>query len=241
MLVYAMLALCALVIAVIVYRYDLYDREPWWLLIVACAIGAAGMWLAGKIQVAVMSSGGRTAAEHFDTVLALAASTTEEAVKLLTVAFIAVAFRRWFNDPLDGLIYGAFAGLGAALQESVGVVAELSGQEVLPAHEVVRLAGHLVMGGIGGFGLGMWPFRRRGWGGRQPSGRWVWAAAGCFFAAWALHFMWDVVAFAADRQGRMTPMLSVSAMVLMISGLLLFRGLVGIGARRSRTVFNAGR
>ncbi|MBX3356996.1 MAG: PrsW family intramembrane metalloprotease [Phycisphaeraceae bacterium] len=237
MLVYAMLAVSALVIAVIVYRYDLYDREPWWLLVVATALGAAGMWVAGRVQVMLISAAGSLAAEHFDTAMALVAATTEEANKILGVAVVAVCFRRWFNDPLDGLVYGSFAGLGAAILESVGVVSEAAHEGVLPAHEVVRLAGHLVMGGIAGFGLGLWPFRRRGWNGRHGPLPWVWAAAGCFLAAWTLHFLWDLVAFAAERRGRMTPMLTACAMTMMLGGLLLFRGLVGIGAARSRAVF----
>ena len=35
MLVYGCLALCALVLILMVYRYDMYDKEPWYMLVLA--------------------------------------------------------------------------------------------------------------------------------------------------------------------------------------------------------------
>lgn len=59
MLLYAMLALCALLIGLLVYRYDLHDREPWQMLLLAVVMGAGGMFLAGASR---SSSSGRSSA-----------------------------------------------------------------------------------------------------------------------------------------------------------------------------------
>lgn len=221
MLVYTTLAACAVLTAVIVYRYDLHSKEPWPLLLLAAALGAAGMWIAGRAQVGVLRWGGSVAARDWNLAMAGVAATTEELAKVLSVAVIALLFRRWFDEPLDGLIYGAFAGLGAAVQESVVHLAGLEPLQSLPANEPIRLAGHLVMGGIGGYGLGMAVVWRRAW----PA-----ALAGTWTAAVLLHFSWDLVAFAALDAGHMTPRLKAFAIVLMVAGLLVFRWFVAAGS-----------
>ena len=48
MAIYLVLALCALGIAAMVYRYDMYDREPIFLLLLAAAAGVGCFWLAGN-------------------------------------------------------------------------------------------------------------------------------------------------------------------------------------------------
>jgi hypothetical protein len=50
MVFFVALALCALVTASLVYRYDLYEHEPLPLLGVAIALGAGCMWVAGLVE-----------------------------------------------------------------------------------------------------------------------------------------------------------------------------------------------
>jgi RsiW-degrading membrane proteinase PrsW (M82 family) len=141
-------------------------------------------------------------------------------------------FRRHFNDPLDGLIYGSFAGLGAAIEESITVLGFADGPILLPGQEPVRLAGHLIMGGIGGFGLGMRPLADRRWH--------LWALA-TLAAAALLHTLWDVVAFHAhdhaDLHARASPWHTAAGVLLMLAGMVVFRWLVRRGAALSRRVF----
>src|SRR5690606_3183208 len=92
-----------------------------------------------------------------------AAAVTEELAKLAVVWAIALLWRRQFNDPMDGLIYGSFAGLGCAIEESVGLHGWPTGAALLPLQEPIRLLGHLVMGGIGGFAVGLWRIRFAPW------------------------------------------------------------------------------
>ncbi len=168
-----------------------------------------------------------------NTLWALYAGVTEEVGKVLAVLAVMVLFRRHFNDPLDGLIYGSFAGLGAAIEESIAVLGFADGAILLPGQEPVRLAGHLIMGGIGGFGLGMRPLGVRRW--------YLWALATLAGAA-LLHTLWDVVAFdahdRADLHGRATAWHTASGVVLMLVGMIAFRWLVLRGAAHSRRVFD---
>lgn len=224
MLLYATLIACAALFAWQVYRYDIKDREPIPALAMASFFGAAGMWLAGLVQLVVMRELGDFGVNNFTICMSAAAAVTEEIAKFCAIIMVIGLRPRWFNDPLDGLIYGAFAGLGAALLESVFLLASRP-SGFLPVTEPVRLAGHLVMGGIGGFGIAYLKLGRRGWKPRLASG---------LFAAIALHFAWDVIAFDAAARGDMTPGHTVGSMLLMLAGFISFRGMVRLAAGEKR-------
>ncbi len=230
MLLYGTLALCALVLAVIVYRYDLYDREPLLLLALAATLGMAGMHVAGMAQVYFLLRAGDDGINSHWLISALAASH-EELAKALVVLVIGLAFKRIFDDPMDGLIYGSFAGIGAAVEESIAAVSQLHPGEGLPPAEVLRITGHLVMGGIGGFGLG---FLWRGW-------WWPAAAAVSLAAAMALHFGWDMVAVPANDTGEMSVTQRLFALGVMLTGLGCYAALVHLGSAMSRARYAGGR
>jgi hypothetical protein len=67
-------ALCAGLTALLVYRYDLYEHEPIPLLAVAVALGAGMMRLAGRVEASALSRMGHVSA--YD-VAALAAFAEE--------------------------------------------------------------------------------------------------------------------------------------------------------------------
>ena len=221
MILYATLALCAAFTGVVVYRYDLYDREPWPLLLLCATLGAGAMTTAGRVESVAF----RSWPHQGDAATALLAAAIEELGKVGVVAAIALLDRRDFNDPLDGLIYGSVAGLGAALEESVGFLRGAAHTPaLLPGSEVVRIAGHLVMGGIGAFGLGALRLRR-------PRA-WAWLLSS-FAAAVALHFLWDWMSLSPVEQA----LQALRASALMLGGLLLWRRLVTIGLSWSQAVF----
>jgi len=226
MILYLTLALCAAIFGWQVYRYDLHDREPIPALVLAAALGALAMWLAALAQLALMKKFGALgiSSDHWGVSMSLVAAVTEELAKLAAVVMVIGLRPRWFNDPLDGLIYGAFAGLGAAIEESLVV---LSGHTapMLPATEPVRLAGHLLMGGIGGFGLAYLKLGRRGWQGRLAAG---------LLAAIALHATWDIVAFDAADRGGLTPWHTIAAMTIMLGGMVIFRSMIRLAAGEKR-------
>ncbi len=235
-LLYAMLAYAALVVGYVALRYDLYDREPWYAIAGAIIVGAGLMWLAGRAQGAFIHW---AAVAHpswmHNLTFALAAGISEEVAKLAAVLAVALAFRKHFNDPMDGLVYGSMAGLGAAIEESILVMGIPGAPTTLPAQEPIRLAGHLLMGGMGGWGLGLMVVASR---------RWVVVALACLAAAIALHTLWDWIAFSAahavESGGRQSPWHTLGAMGVMLAGLAMFRWLVAVGSRRSRERFLHG-
>lgn len=232
MLLYLTLALCALLASLLVYRYDMYDREPWSMIAVTILIGAAVMWVTGRIEDETIGLL-RRAPAFAEAVpprvsLALVAATHEELARLLIVAGIALCARKTFNDPLDGIIYGSVAGLGMAIQESVQYLSDWKAIGSLPPTEFLRLLGHLVMGGITGFGIGM---VRMGF---PRAVRWL---LGCLVVAISLHFAWDWIALTARDAPVMLWWQKLLATLLMLWGCLFYGVLVITGSDRSREIF----
>jgi RsiW-degrading membrane proteinase PrsW (M82 family) len=229
MIVYLTIMLCALVLGLMVYRYDLHDREPVVLLLLVFVIGFYGMRGAGHLEDAIF----RALDDGVPSIglLAVVAGAVEESLKLLLVLAVALTFRTHFNEPLDGLVYGAFAGLGMALEESFHY---LSFTELGPSttgQEIVRLLAHHLMGGIVGFGVGMARFRVR---------RWPLGLAGCFLASFSLHVLWDVVAGLQLERLTTTGYHQAAAIALMMAAVILFGFLVTIGGNWSRERFAPG-
>ena len=134
-------------------RYDLYEREPWPMLVLAGAVGVGVGWSIGFLEDATLARcGGSNAGPA---VLAGIAAVEEELARLAVVVAIAVLLPRQLNDPIDGLIYGSIVGLGMACEESREVLSWSDPSWLLPGTEPVRLLGHLVLGGITGFAVGM--------------------------------------------------------------------------------------
>jgi RsiW-degrading membrane proteinase PrsW (M82 family) len=225
-LVHLTLIGCAVAAAVLVLRYDLYDREPWPLLLGAAIAGAFVMWTIGFVEDATLarcchSVGGPA-------VLAGIAAVEEELGRLAVVLAVAICFPRQFNDPIDGLIYGSIVGLGNAVEESREVLSWMDPTWFLPATEPVRVLGHLILGGITGFALGMARLRMRDW----PI-----ILAQCVTMSIGIHFVWDWIAFTVRDRGTITLRQSFASIVLMIVGMAVYGTLVVRGSRRSREVF----
>lgn len=227
-MIYVVLLFSAVVIGALVYRYDLYDREPWYLMLLAVALGYGAMAALAHVEDWTLNA----VAAPDDSPLppALVAASHEELAKLLVVVLIALAARRQFNDAMDGLIYGALAGLGMALEESVAILRELHMRWPLPNGEIARLFGHMIMGGIGGFGVGLAAVKFRGWPVKLLGG---------LLTAMALHFFWDWLC--APSLGPCEPCLwrNWLAVGIMLSGLVIFGALVRVGSELSRLRFAA--
>lgn len=218
--------LCAGILALLIYRYDLYEKEPWPLLLLTFVAGGITGWLAGRIEDAVLigmrERGGDLITQ------AMLASITEELLKLAVVLGVAFVFRNEFNDPLDGLIYGAFAGLGAAVEESYFYV-QLAGDVgiALIGTELIRLLLHIFLGGLAGFGVGLARFRVPYW-------------PGIFLAALTadllFHFGWDYFCGIPAQSAESALGQRFIAIGLMLAALVCFGVSVWWGSRWSRQV-----
>lgn len=220
---YVALGFCALLAALLVYRYDLYEREPWYLVALAIVLGAAGMRLVGAIELVSL------VLVDSDVAVAALAALHEEAARLVLVLGIALVFPRQFNDPMDGIVYGSMVGLGMALEESYYLLGFVASPDVLllPV-ELVRLLGHMVMAGIAGFGIGL---------ARTHVSGWAAQLARCALVAFLLHFLWDWIALAASEPSMLTSLQTMASIALMLFGIFFYGSLVVVGSRLSKQRF----
>ena len=157
MVSYLVLALGGLLFGAMVYRYDMHEREPWWMLVGAAVAGGVLMWGAFELELLIQGLAG---ASDRSVLKAALAGTIEEAAKLAVPVVILVFMKKHFNDPMDGLIYGSLAGLGAAVFEGAWYqwfVPALEGATIANTHgpNAMRLLMHTLWGGIVGSALGL--------------------------------------------------------------------------------------
>jgi RsiW-degrading membrane proteinase PrsW (M82 family) len=217
---------CAICLGVLVYRYDLYEREPWFMLLLAAGLGVLGCWSIGYVEDYALERlpGGETIL-----IQAAVAGILEELVKLTAVLLIAQLVRSQFNDPFDGLIYGAFAGLGFGVWESLFYIKLMPAAPLwmISGQEAVRLLLHLLLGALTCCGLGLARFR-------VP--HWPWLLAGWCSAAMAIHFLWDFTCGLPSRYEEGAAHQRTIAILLMMTATVLFGITVVFGARHSRRV-----
>jgi protease PrsW len=102
---------------------DRYEKEPAWLLATAFFWGAVpaallSVGLELLLDLPLSAWGGEGVAAHLISVT-ISAPLVEESLKGIALIGLVVAFRREFDDVLDGIIYGGMIGLGFALTENV--------------------------------------------------------------------------------------------------------------------------
>lgn len=218
--------MCAILALGLVLRYDLYNREPWFMVLAAVGLGALVMWPMGKLEIWSLETLGLHERAPVGGLAAVAA-THEEAARLIIVAMLALFVPRHFDDPMDGLIYGSLVALGMAVEESISFLGR-DDVGMLPGSEVIRLAGHIVMGGIGSVAIGMARMRLPRW----P----VWLVVTFGFSV-ALHFAWDCLALGAMVRDGMELGERLLSVALMVSGLFAYGVLVVLASDWSRRHF----
>lgn len=208
-----------------VYRYDMYEREPWYMVLLAVAMGFALMQGIGYVEEFTLGLFNDSSSAFSRAVVA---GTHEECVRLLAVMGLAILIPSQFNDPMDGIIYGCLIGLGMAIDESIFFLQLGGNPDYLPPNEIIRLFGHLLMGGITGFAVGMFRMKMKFW---LPS------LLGCFSFSILLHFVWDIIAFTTGEMGMATPWMKFWTIIVMLSGIFFFGFLVVLASEWSRRIF----
>lgn len=230
MLIYLTLFTCAALMVLLVRRYGLYEREPWYMIVLAVAVGIGLMWTAGQVEDWILPRFQLTPDMRAEK--AAIVTLIEETAKLLVVVVIARLFPRHFNGALDGLVYGTLGGLGMAMEESMMYLRLTPDKDAMTlGTEVVRLFAHALMGGLLGFavGLTMRP------GDEPPAHRKVLLPFACIAVAMIVHFCWDYIAYAAQIAAAMRVVL----MLLMLSLMLVWGATVAYAIELSRKVSRA--
>jgi RsiW-degrading membrane proteinase PrsW (M82 family) len=170
LLSWALLALYAVPVIIVIFALDLYEREPLSLVIGAFLWGAFAAtsmsifanqgWGLALIDWFGFDFAGRWAA-------ALTAPLTEEITKGVGVVLIYLIARREIDDLMDGFVYGAMVGLGFTIVEDVFYFVNVFGGDFLGVLQgfFVRviasgLYGHVLYTGLFGMGVAFFVSRR---------------------------------------------------------------------------------
>ncbi len=183
---------------VFIWWLDRYEREPFWVVLIAFCWGGVGGTLLGCILSVTMSI---PAAELIPTayadvlMVAVIAPFAEEFTKGLI--FVLLVFTPYLDNETDGLIYGAAAGLGFAAVENMLyflATAAAGDPEVFYATVVMRTLFtalvHAISTALLGYAIG-YVRHRRLW----PR-LWLWPIIGYVLAV-ANHALWNFLVFAS--------------------------------------------
>lgn len=191
-----LLAIYALPVFVLIYRLDLYEREP-----VSLALGAF-VWGAFAATSLSLSAAGwdQVVADAFGATFsgrwgpAITAPLVEETLKGVGVVLIYLIARDELDDVMDGFVYGALVGLGFAVVEDVLYFMAAFGGTPAGVLEgfYVRvvssgLYGHVLYTGLVGMAVGYVVTRRT----KRSLSRRVVVAAGLCGLAVAAHALWN--------------------------------------------------
>ena len=217
---YVVLTLGGLLFGAMVYRYDMHEREPWWMLVLAALGGALMMWGAFEAELWIQHI---LDAGDTSWVKALLAGTLEELAKLSVPLAILWLMRRHFNDPMDGLIYGSLAGLGAGVFESAWWQWFVPPPETTDALNLygpsaMRLLMHTLWGGIVGSALGLIVMQKP----------WRRILAQRVALVMLIHFLWDAFIGFASEQNNLHRLLAA----LLITASVTWYGMLVVQANK---------
>ena len=189
----------SLLFLTLVWAADRYEREPFWLLLMAAAWGGipaifvscfAEMVFGTPVQMAL----GTGFAQVIGPILI--APPVEEVAKAVPILLIVLLYRHEFDDILDGMVYGAAVGIGFSFVEDamyfVGALSESGapgGAITFALRNLAFVLNHSLFSAITGIGFGIARSSARG-----GLGRILWPLAG-LGSATALHMAHNLLAY----------------------------------------------
>jgi RsiW-degrading membrane proteinase PrsW (M82 family) len=195
---WVLVLLYAIPVAFVVYRLDLFEREP--IVLLAAALiwgGVIATGLAVSANDAWTSVVGKVAPGLvLDWGAAIVAPPVEETLKLLGVVLLFLIVPEEFDGALDGFVYGAMVGLGFTVVEDTMYflmpVLASGVDQTGPVFDTffIRvigggLYGHVLFTGLTGMGFAYLVTSKATFG-RRLAG-----FGGCFAAAFVAHAFWD--------------------------------------------------
>ena len=200
-LAWGLALLYAIPVFLIIYRLDLFEREPKLMLAAALVWGGViAVSLAGYANDAWLSVLGKVAPADFtaDWGAAVVAPVTEEILKLTGVVVLFLIAPAEFDGVMDGFVYGAMIGLGFTVVEDVSyfisATAAFQGLDqtgpVIDTFLIRVVAGglysHVLFAGLTGMGFAYFVTRRQA---GLPKRLFVFGAL--VVAGAGAHFVWD--------------------------------------------------
>jgi len=141
-----------------IFRVDKYERETWWHLILCFFLGMAATWPAIVVETQIIDMGYNEYGGLLDTLLysLFGIALVEESVKLIAL-FIFPYFFRFFNEPMDGIVYMVMIGMGFATLENV-IYSFNNGFETALIRAFTAVPAHALFAVIAGYYIGLAKF-----------------------------------------------------------------------------------
>ena len=196
-----LLIVWAVPLVLAIHALDLFEREPFGMLAAAFAWGSlAATTLAISANAAlfdlVAKLGSQSLANRWGA--AIAGPIDEETLKALGLLLLVLIAAAEIDTPIDGLIYGAFIGLGFQIVEDFQYLTNpaFAGNGFSQTHVVWELFlvrglvggiwSHAAYTGLVGLGIGYLVSRPE-----VPRARRITLAVLAFAGAWSMHFVWN--------------------------------------------------
>ncbi len=169
-----------------IFRADKYEREPLVPLLVCFGLGAAVAFPAMEVEKWAFVQL-RTHEQGFGIIILtafLAVALNEEVFKFSVLRWVAFP-RKFFNEPLDGIVYSVLVSMGFATMENI-FYAYRFGMETVLLRAFTAVPAHLVFAVVSGYYVGLAKFNPA----RQS--RLLWQGFGMAFL---LHGVYDFLIF----------------------------------------------
>ena len=147
-----------IILALYVYFRDKYEKEPWWMLLLA--LGAGALTVVPILYVEISLSTLTRGMNHYTTAFFdafIVAASTEELFKFLAV-FLIFYWSKQFNERFDGIVYAVFVSLGFALVENIMYVFNYDSMQVGYLRAITAVPAHTLFGVAMGYSLGLAKF-----------------------------------------------------------------------------------
>jgi RsiW-degrading membrane proteinase PrsW (M82 family) len=147
-----------LLISYAIFRVDKYEREPLVPLLISFCLGAAVTFPAMEIEKWAFATLHPYERSYGAIVLAafLAVALNEEVFKFAVLRLSAFPWR-FFNEPMDGIVYSVLAAMGFATMENL-FYAHRFGMETVALRMFTAVPAHLVFGIVAGYYAGLAKF-----------------------------------------------------------------------------------
>ena len=145
-----------IILLITIYRQDKYEKEPFWLLMLAFIGGIVSIFLDLLLIQGVINP-----IWYSDSVFYSAfweAGFPEELCKFI-VLFLLIWWNKNFNEHMDGIVYATFVGLGFACLENILYVLD-GGVGVGIIRALISVPGHFLFGVMMGYFLSLAKFNK---------------------------------------------------------------------------------
>lgn len=181
-----------LLICYAMYRADKYEKEPLWALALFFMAGACVTIPAIRVEIWVMEMYGLRWERSWSETFLLAFGVVALWEELLKWLLLLLVFnRRFFNEPLDGIVYAVMIGMGFATLENLAFL-ERFGADSLLVRAFTAIPAHLVFAVVQGYYLGKAKFKNGGDIPRNERNRLVVYG---YLVAFLLHGAYDLLIF----------------------------------------------